>query len=109
MKTIRAMKQTTTILIISLSLALAALWGTATAAAQSGNGYTLTWWTVDGGGESASSGGDYSLAGTIGLIRYRTRVRDPKDTTILLFSMVMGMACGLGQFKVAIVLQSKSE
>lgn len=45
----------------------------------------------------------FGLAGTIGLIRYRTVVRDPKDTTILLFSMIMGMACGLGQLVVAIV------
>ena len=45
----------------------------------------------------------FGLAGTIGLIRYRTIVRDPKDTTILLFSMVMGMACGLGQLVVAII------
>lgn len=28
-------------------------------------GYTLDWWTVDGGGGS-SQGGDYSLSGTIG-------------------------------------------
>jgi uncharacterized membrane protein YhiD involved in acid resistance len=45
----------------------------------------------------------FGLAGTIGLIRYRTIVRDPKDTTILLFSMIMGMACGLGQLMVAAV------
>ena len=45
----------------------------------------------------------FGLAGTIGLIRYRTVVRDPKDTTILLFSMIMGMACGLGQYAVAII------
>ncbi len=45
----------------------------------------------------------FGLAGTIGLIRYRTIVRDPKDTTILLFSMVMGMACGLGQVLVALI------
>ena len=45
----------------------------------------------------------FGLAGTIGLIRYRTVVRDPKDTTILLFSMIMGMACGLGQYSVAIL------
>ena len=45
----------------------------------------------------------FGLAGTIGLIRYRTVVRDPKDTTILLFSMVLGMACGLGQFVVAVI------
>jgi hypothetical protein len=28
-------------------------------------GYTLDWWTVDGGG-GVSSGGDYSLGGSIG-------------------------------------------
>ena len=45
----------------------------------------------------------FGLAGTLGLIRYRTIVRDPKDTTLLLFSMLLGMACGLGQYPVAIV------
>ena len=44
----------------------------------------------------------FGLAGTIGLIRYRTRVPDPKDTTILLFAMILGMACGLGQFIIAV-------
>ena len=33
--------------------------------AQTGNGYDLTWWTVDGGG-GTTSGGGYSLAGTVG-------------------------------------------
>jgi uncharacterized membrane protein YhiD involved in acid resistance len=45
----------------------------------------------------------FGLAGTIGLIRYRTIVRDPKDTTLLLFSMLLGMASGLGQYPVAVV------
>jgi hypothetical protein len=36
------------------------------ALAQSGNGYDLSWWTVDGGGHTVSSGGDYTLGGTIG-------------------------------------------
>ncbi|MCG8409575.1 MAG: DUF4956 domain-containing protein [Phycisphaerales bacterium] len=45
----------------------------------------------------------FGLAGTIGLIHYRTRISDPKDTTILLFSMVLGMACGLGQYWVAVI------
>ena len=34
------------------------------ASAQSGNGYDLAWNTIDGGG--SSSGGSYSLDGTIG-------------------------------------------
>lgn len=29
-------------------------------------GYTLDWWTVDGGGATSSTNGSYSLAGTIG-------------------------------------------
>jgi hypothetical protein len=35
-----------------------------TALAQSG--YDLSWWTVDGGGETFSTGGSYTLGGTIG-------------------------------------------
>lgn len=36
------------------------------ALAQSGGGYDLTWWTADGGGQTFSAGGGYSLGGTIG-------------------------------------------
>jgi len=45
----------------------------------------------------------FGLAGTIGLIRYRTTLRDPKDTTVLFFSMVLGMAIGLGHYSTAII------
>ena len=34
--------------------------------AQSGGDYDLTWSTVDSGGDTFSTGGDYSLGGTIG-------------------------------------------
>ena len=30
------------------------------------SGYDLSWWTADGGGETFSTGGNYSLGGTIG-------------------------------------------
>ena len=36
------------------------------ALAQTGGGYDLTWSTVDGGGATFSTGGDYTLGGTIG-------------------------------------------
>ena len=36
------------------------------ALAQSGGSYDLTWNTVDAGGYTFSTGGDYSLGGTIG-------------------------------------------
>ncbi len=39
---------------------------TAVILAQSGGDYNLEWNTVDGGGYTFSSGGDYSLGGTIG-------------------------------------------
>lgn len=38
----------------------------ALAQAQSGGGYDLFWSTVDGGGYTFSTGGGYSLGGTIG-------------------------------------------
>ncbi len=38
----------------------------APASAQSGGGYDLTWNTIDGGGAMFSTGGAYSLGGTIG-------------------------------------------
>ena len=34
--------------------------------AQSGAGYDLSWWSVDGGGGMNSAGGSYSLGGAIG-------------------------------------------
>ena len=39
------------------------------ALAQTGNGYDLSWWTVDGGG-GQSSGGGYTLIGTSALSHY---------------------------------------
>ena len=38
----------------------------AVALAQSGGVYDLSWSSVDGGGYTFSSGGDYTLGGTIG-------------------------------------------
>jgi hypothetical protein len=50
-------------LILFLILALVLL--PATAQAQEGGGYDLTWSTVDGGGATVSGGG-YTLMGTVG-------------------------------------------
>ena len=47
------------LLIVALALATSAAW------AQSGDGYDLSWWTVDGGG-GRSTGGGYTLEGTVG-------------------------------------------
>jgi hypothetical protein len=34
--------------------------------AQTGNGYTLTWWTIDGGGSQNTGASGYALSGTLG-------------------------------------------
>ena len=49
------------LLVLALLFSLAA-----SAHAQSGGGYDLTWSTIDGGGATWSTGGGYSLGGTIG-------------------------------------------
>ena len=36
------------------------------ALAQSSDGYSLFWWTVDNGGATFANGGNYSLGGTTG-------------------------------------------
>jgi hypothetical protein len=48
---------------VAAALLLAAA---AQAAGQSGGPYDLSWWTLDGGGSTYSTGGAYSLGGTAG-------------------------------------------
>ena len=45
----------------------------------------------------------FGLAGALAMIRYRTRMQDPKDTTMVFFAIIIGMACGLHQYNIAIV------
>ena len=47
-------------------LAGACLLAASAALAQSGGGFDLTWSTIDGGGAMNSSGGTFSLSGTVG-------------------------------------------
>jgi hypothetical protein len=57
------------ILIVSAALLLLVLSvaeGLTGVAAANGQGYTLDWWTVDGGGATFSTGGAYALGGSIG-------------------------------------------
>ncbi|HEY74895.1 MAG TPA: hypothetical protein G4O00_01785 [Thermoflexia bacterium] len=53
------MRKTVVLLLFLVLLTVPAL-------AQSGGGYDLSWWTVDGGGWTFSTGGGYALGGTIG-------------------------------------------
>jgi hypothetical protein len=52
--------------LIILTAALVLLLPAVAALAQSGGPYDLTWNSVDGGGATFSSGGDYTLGGTGG-------------------------------------------
>ena len=52
--------------IVFLTAALLLLLAASPTLAQSGGGYDLTWSSIDGGGMMFSTGGGYSLGGTIG-------------------------------------------
>ncbi len=43
----------------------------------------------------------FGVAGAAGIVRFRTPVEDPKDTTVIFLLLGLGMACGLGAFAVA--------
>ena len=55
------------------------------AVAQSGDGHDLSWWTVDAGGQTFSTGGGYSLGGTAGQPAFSLPVRSarPKSRSYL--------------------------
>ncbi len=52
--------------LVGVWLALLLLAGGGLAYAQSGGSYDLTWWTIDGGGAVAVSGGPYTLLSGVG-------------------------------------------
>ena len=61
------MRRATIVLALAVLLLLApVVEGQAEGPAPGDEGYTLPWWTVDGGGTTADSGGGYSLVGTAG-------------------------------------------
>lgn len=46
----------------------------------------------------------FSLVGALSIIRFRTAVKDPKDTSYIFAAVVIGMACGTGFFLPAFML-----
>ena len=52
--------------ILSLLLLIIAVAVLGVVSASALAGYTLDWWTVDGGGATSSTGDSYSLDGTMG-------------------------------------------
>ena len=43
----------------------------------------------------------FGVAGAAGIVRFKTPVEDPKDTTILFLLVALGMACGVGSLEIA--------
>jgi len=61
------MKRVRIVILIILALVSITLhWEQNLALAQSGGGYDLSWWTVDGGGTTSNGGSGYALGSTIG-------------------------------------------
>jgi hypothetical protein len=56
-----SLRQAGVLLTLAAFLLLASV-----ALARSGDSYDLSWWTVDGGGYTFSTGGGYALGGTAG-------------------------------------------
>jgi uncharacterized membrane protein YhiD involved in acid resistance len=42
----------------------------------------------------------FSLVGVLSIVRFRTVVRDTRDTAFVIFSVVVGMACGAGYYHI---------
>jgi hypothetical protein len=44
----------------------------------------------------------FAIAGTAGLVRYRAKIDDPKDASVMLSCLAVGLACGVGLIPLAI-------
>lgn len=53
-------------------------------------------------GDSAARA--FGIFAAASLVRFRTNIRDPKETTVLLICMAIGLACGVGRLDMAVVL-----
>jgi len=52
--------------LLAVTVFATAMLFAAAARAQSGGGYDLSWWTIDGGGVTFATGGAFNLGGTVG-------------------------------------------
>jgi uncharacterized membrane protein YhiD involved in acid resistance len=43
----------------------------------------------------------FAIVGATGLVRYRAKIEDPKDAGVMLSTLGIGLACGVGLFLVA--------
>jgi uncharacterized membrane protein YhiD involved in acid resistance len=53
-------------------------------------------------GDSAARA--FGIFAAASLVRFRTNIRDPKETTVLLVCLGVGLACGVGRLDMAVIL-----
>lgn len=53
-------------------------------------------------GDSAARA--FGIFAAASLVRFRTNIRDPKETTVLLLCLGVGLACGVGRLDMAVIL-----
>lgn len=46
----------------------------------------------------------FAIFAAVSLVRFRTNIRDPKEITVLLISLAIGLAMGVGRWELAVVL-----
>ncbi len=46
----------------------------------------------------------FGIFAAVSLVRFRTNIRDPKEITVLLISLAIGLATGVGRWELAIIL-----
>ena len=46
----------------------------------------------------------FAIFAAVSLVRFRTNIRDPKEITVLLISLALGLAAGVGRWELGIVL-----
>lgn len=46
----------------------------------------------------------FGIFAAVSVVRFRTNIRDPKEITVLLISLAVGLACGFGRWDLALVL-----
>lgn len=46
----------------------------------------------------------FAIFAAVSLVRFRTNIRDPKEITVLLISLALGLAAGVGRFELGVAL-----
>ena len=46
----------------------------------------------------------FGIFAAVSLVRFRTNIRDPKEITVLLISLAIGLAAGVGRYELALIL-----